>query len=1124
MDRAKEHSDRDWATRLIGRMLDNPLPAILMFIAVAGGVIALLLTPREEEPQIVVPLADVVIHAPGLSAHQVERQVATPLEKLLFQIDGVEYVYSMSRAGYAVVTVRFYVGEDREDSLVKIYNQVNSNLDKVPDAVTSWVVKPIEIDDVPIVLAALWSEDPERIGDHELRRLAEEIELRLQSIENTNRVEVTGGQPRQIRVELDPEALAARRTTPLDVAWAIDVSNTLEQAGAIQREDEVWLVEAGRFITNARELERLVINVVDGVPVYLRDVARVRDGPAEPDTYTWIGFGPADADFVQTRDTFPAVVVSVAKKRGTNAVWVARDVEERLAQLKDELFPPGVHYRIIRDYGDTANQKVNDLVASLAIAILAVIIFIAIFIGWRAALIVALAVPVTYGVTLLLDLLFGYTINRVTLFALILALGLLVDDPITGVDNIERYFRMGLHKARQSVAVAMSEIRNALIMSTVAIIIAFTPMLFITGMMGPYMAPMAFNVPVTVIASTFVAFLVTPWLAYRLLPHKPPAGEAYDISKSPVYRFYGACIRPLIASRTRAWTFLAIIALLFIIAATLPALRMVPLKLLPYDNKDEFQIVIDMPEGTTLERTESVTRALAEYLRSVPEVRDFTAFVGTPSPMDFNGMIRHYYLRDNPHQADVRVTLAPRQQRAQQSHEILLRIRRDIETIAREHNAPVKLVEVPPGPPVVSTVTAEIYGDLTTPYIRLQESALTLADRLRQEPLVVDVDTSVEADQRKLVFVTDKEKAALSGIATDDIARTVTLATGGLVAGHLQIPTEANPLPIKLRLPIERRSSAADLAALYVKGREGITMIREKDGMRAAPRPIVQIGELGHFEHVLEDKTIYHKNLERVAYVFAEVAGRTPADVIIDIQSDLDLAQTDAITATDEPRPLAGRTYFNSGGGIPWTLPDDVRAVWTGEGEWHITLRVFRDLGIAFAVAIIGIFLVLSVQTRLPAVSGIILLSIPLTVIGIMPGFWLLNQIGERSIAGYPNLVMFTATAMIGMIALAGIVIRNALILIEFIHMALREGKSLNEALIRCGAVRMRPILLTACTTLIGNLVITLDPVFSGLAWAIIFGILASTVFTLAVIPVVYYLVYANRPGHGVPEPAGETA
>jgi multidrug efflux pump subunit AcrB len=1101
----------DWLSRLLSTVLKGPLPLLLLLGALLVGAVSLIITPREEEPQIIVPLADVLVSAPGLGAKQVERQIATPLEKLLYQIDGVEYVYSISRAEQCVVTVRFFVGEDRENSLIKIYNKIFSNTDRIPKAVESWVVKPIEIDDVPIIVAVLWSENPTLTGDHELRRLAEEIEHDLQSIKNTNRIEVTGGRPREIRVELDPKALAARQTAPLEVAWAIDVSNKLLPAGNIQILDREFVVEAGGFIRNAEDLRKLVINVVDGVPVYLGDIANVIDGPAEPNSYTWIGFGPASDQLQKYPKDYPAVAISVAKQKGANAVSVAREVEDYFEKLKKEIFPPEVNYRIIRNYGQTADDKINNLVSSLFVAVLTVVCFIGLFLGWRAALVVGLAVPICYGITLGLDLFAGYTINRVTLFALILALGLLVDDPITGVDNIERFMRTGRHTRRQGIILAMSEIRGALIMSTIAIIFAFAPLYYITGMMGPYMAPMAFNVPVSVVVSTVVAFLITPWLSYKLIKPARQKSE-YDITKTQLYRFYESLLKPLLRTHGRSWVFLAVIALLFLVSAVLPVLRLVPLKLLPYDNKDEFQIIVNMPEGTTLERTQGVVATLSQYLRNIPEVRDYTAFVGVPSPMDFNGMVRHYYQRQGAHYADIRVTLAQRQRRAQQSHAILLRIRKDLERIAHSNDARIMLVEVPPGPPVISTVTVELYGKKATPYTALQNAAEILENRLKQEPFVVDVDTSVGDDQQKMVFVPDKEKAALSGIGTEDIAQTIRLANNGMVTGFMQIPREVNPLPVVLRLPIDIRSSPGSLSDLHVKGRPGITKIREKAGIRDAPQPIVSMAEIGSFQNRLQDKVIHHKNLKPVVYVFADVAGRTPAEIVLDVAEDLN-AKPDEIRSV----PVEQRTHFKPGGGLSWSLPDGVRAVWNGEGEWKITLSVFRDLGIAFGVALLGIFIVLRIQTGLSAITGIIMLAIPLSVLGIMPGFWFLNQIGERVVSGYPNPILFTATAMIGMIALAGIVVRNSLILIEFIHMALRQGIGLQEALIRAGAVRMRPIFLTAGTTLLGNLVITLDPIFSGLAWAIIFGIAASTLFTLMVIPVLYHLVYGNKPGHGLP-------
>ncbi len=1094
----------------IGRVMDSPMPAMLILLALLSGAVALWLTPREEEPQIVVPIADVIVNAPGLSAQQVERQIAVPLEKLLHQIDGVEYVYSVSRNGGCVVTVRYYVGEDREESLFKIYNKVFSNSDQIPDAVTSWVVKPNEVDDVPIVVAALWSDDPERFGDHELRRLAEEIEQELQSITATNRVYVTGGRPRQIRIELDAEALAARRTAALDVAWAIQVSNQQIPAGEIQQRNQAIVIEAGTFFGDADDLRSMVVNVVDGVPVHLSEVAQVIDGPGGPVDYTWIGFGPADANEQERDDVYPAVYISVAKQKGSNAVWVARDVLQRLAELEHRVFPPGVHVRIIRDYGQTADQKVDDLVSSLGVAVLTVVIFIGVFLGWRPALVIGLAVPICYGVALGLDLLGGYTINRVTLFALILALGLLVDDPITGVDNIERFFRIGGRKPRAAVIAAMSEIREALIMSTIAIILAFAPLFFITGMMGPYMAPMAFNVPLAVIASTVVAFVVTPWLAFKIL-RRTPGNEPYDVTTTFTYRLYNRILRPMLANRTRAWLFLGFVAVLFFGSAAMPMFRLVPLKLLPYDNKNEFQIVINMPEGTTLETTENVARDFAEYLRTVPEVKDISAFVGTPSPMDFNGMVRQYYLRTGAHMADLRVTLADRHARKQQSHAVLLRLRSELEAIGRAHGADVALVEVPPGPPVIATIAAEVYGEETTPYTDLQNAARTVAERLKREPFVVDVDSSVQAEQRRIVFETDKEKAALSGIATEDIAKTIAMGTAGMVAGYLQIPTEVGPLPIRLRLPMEQRNSIDNLSAFHVKGRPGITKIRDAGGVRDAPTPLVELGELGHFTETVQDQPIFHKNLKRVAYVMAEGAGRMPAEIILDVGADHG-AESSAL------RPLAARTYLSNGGNDAWRLPDDITVVWNGEGEWDITLRVFRDLGIAFGVALVGIFIVLYVQTGLASIAGIIMLAIPLSMIGIMPGFWLLNQFGERIVEGYPDPVLFTATAMIGMIALAGIVVRNSLVLIEFVHLALKQGMVFTEALVQAGAIRMRPVFLTAGTTVLGNIVITLDPIFNGLAWAIIFGIAASTLFTLAVIPIVYYLVYERTPGHGLPQ------
>lgn len=1114
-------------TRIIETFLRADVAVLLVVLSLALGVAALVLTPREEEPQIIVPLADVLVRAPGLSAQEVEQKVTRRLEKLLYQIDGVEYVYSMSKPGQSIVTVRFFVGEDREDSLVKLYNKIHSNVDNIPPAVTSWVVKPIEVDDVPIVNVSLWSEQPERYGDFELRRLAEELQHDLQAIANTNRVSVIGGRPRQMRVFLDPGRLSSRQMSPFQVAEALRASNVNQRAGNFDQQDREFVVEAGTFVRDGRELANLVVGVAGNRPVYLKDVARVEDGPAEVAGYTWMAFGPAaraprepkgwgpgattpsaDAGANLHGQVFPAVHIAVAKRKGSNAVWVAEAVQHRMREFADEgLLPDGVHYRITRDYGETANEKVNNLVASLAVAVVTVIALIGVIIGWRAALVIALAVPVCYSITLFVNLLAGYTINRVTLFALILALGLLVDDPITDVENIVRYFGMRKLKPREATVKAIQEVQPALILSTLAIIASFVPLMFITGMMGPYMAPMAMNVPLTVTVSTLVALFITPWVAMvalRGLAKKKEGEPEYDPTSGILYRISRAVLGPVLRSRAASWGVLGGVAVLLAATMTVPAFRVVPLKMLPYDNKNEFQIVVDMPEGTTLERTDAVTRQLGEYLAGVSEVTDLQMYVGLASPMDFNGMVRHYFLRRDAHLADIRVNLAPKDNRSQQSHAILLRLRDDLTAIAEAAGADVTLVEVPPGPPVIATVTAEVYGPPEARYDDIIAAARRVEARMKHEPLLVDIDTSAEADQPKVVFETDQPKAALSGVSKQRVAETLSLALEGLPTTVLQAPGEVNPLWVNLEIDRSKRSSRSDLEELYVRGEQG---------------QMVQVGALGEFvaerdgEPVLEDKTIYRKNLQQVVYVFADVAGRPPADAILDILFD-QLPDGDGPnlreTAEVEPRPIAARTWLRPGGGVPWAMPPGFTAEWAGEGEWKITLDVFRDLGLAFAAALVGIFIILMFQTGSRLLPVVIMLAIPLSLIGIMPGFWLLNLIVDRPVGGYPNPVFFTATAMIGMIALGGIVVRNSVVLIDFINQSVAEGTPMREAVIQSVAVRTRPIVLTAGTTLLGNWVITLDPIFSGLAWAIIFGILTSTVFTLLVVPVVYWLIYGG--------------
>jgi multidrug efflux pump subunit AcrB len=1092
--------------RMVRSTLGGGVPLTIFILAIAAGIAALQFTPREEEPQIVVPMVEVLVEAPGLSAEQVARQVATPVEKLLAQIPGVEHVYSTSSTGKASVTLAFYVGQDRERSILNAYNKLYANQDKVPEVISRWMLRPIEVDDVPIILLALWSDSPEQYGDFELRRMAEDVSTFLQGINSTSEVNIVGGSPRTIRILIDPESMGARKTTAADIFNALQVSNVMQVVDQWAFNNESIVLESGDFLRTVEELNSFVVNVIDGIPVYLGDIAEIIDGPAEPDQYTWIDFAPGHPAFNGANDGYPMVTISVAKQRGSNAVAVAENVHELMQKLQREVLPAEIHVEVIRDYGKTANEKVNNLTSSLGFAVFTVVVFIGVFLGWRPALVVGLAVPICYGVSLALDLAFGYTINRVTLFALILSLGLLVDDPITGVDNISRFINKGGADFKDRIVAAMAEIRVPLLMSTVTIVLAFIPLAFITGMMGPYMAPMAFNVPVSVITSTVVAFLVTPWLASRLL--KEGTGPAVDETANGKPGFYQRMIEPLLDDRRKSKAVLWLVVILFLAVAMLPVFRLVPLKLLPFDNKNELQIVIDMPESSSLEYTASVARQVSAKLSLVPEIRSIAAYVGVPSPIDFNGMVRRYYQRKGTHMADLRLTLVDKDLREHQSHGVVLRLR-EILTPLNVNGINIKVVEVPPGPPVMSTLVAEVYGEWLTPYHLQQQAAETLMARLRREPFVVEVDSTVQAPQQRWRFITDKQKAALSGVSTDDINNTLLMANRGYRAGFLQLPRESVPLPIEMRLAPSERVTINDFERLQVKGRPGIVQESSAQGLDTAPQPLVAIGELGHFEYGTVDQPIYRKDLRPVVYVTAEVSGRTPAEVVADISADLGSLETDG-------KDWRMRSFIDSGGRDPWHIADDISISWTGEGEWKITLDVFRDMGLAFVFALMAIFIVLRIQTSSATLSLIIMSAIPLTIIGIFPGFWVLNMIGEREIAGAPEPILFTATAMIGMIALAGIVVRNSLILIEFIDQSRARGLALKEALVQAGSVRMRPVLLTAGTTLLGNLIITLDPVFSGLALAIMFGIVASTLFTLIVVPVVYLLVFDRPEKDGV--------
>ncbi|MFH1135263.1 MAG: efflux RND transporter permease subunit [Pseudomonadota bacterium] len=1077
---------RGLLVRLAAPFLKSRLSLIIVIASLCLGAAAILTTPREEEPQIVVPLADVFVQAPGASAEEVEKLVSTPLEKLLWQVDGVEYVYSISRPEAAIVTVRFFVGEDRERSLVKLYNKINMNTDLAPSIVSGWVIKPVEIDDVPIINLTLYSD---QYDDHALRRVGEEVLARLAEVEDISQAAAVGGRGREVRVELLPERMSGYNISAMEVYQALAAADSSVQAGGYSQANNRYAISSDSFLSSAREVGDLVVGVhvpggasgshpEEGRPVYLRDIAAVLDGPEEPYNHSRIGFSRYYLNQAGRGDgpaSMPAVTLALSKKKGVNAVAVSENILARLDELKKTVIPDGIEVEVTRNQGQTAQSKVDELLSSLAFAILTVVILLAFTLGWREAMIVALAVPISFSLALFINYLFGYTINRVTLFALILSLGLVVDDPITNVDNIQRHIRLGRLDPVQATLHAINEVLPPVIMSTLAIIISFAPLFFISGMMGPYMAPMAANVPLTVTFSTFCALTIVPWSAYHLLKNKAPAAGAVgaaaasdNVTPAWVQKGYRLVLGPFLDSRALRWLLLVLVAILLVFSVGLAVFRHIPLKMLPFDNKNEFQIVLDLPEGATLEQTDGVARAFEAYLENVPEVTNFVSYVGRPSPKDFNGMVRHYYLRESPNLADIRVNLADKTKRVQQSHAILLRLRSDLTALAEKNGAKVKLVESPPGPPVFSTIAAEIYGPPDFTYQRLLEGALHVEETAASEPFVVDVDSTRETTHAKFNFVIDKEKAALHGVSADRVTETLRMAVSGLTPAAVHLVGERQSLPVRVTIPLAKRSSLVTLSQLPVKSSSG------------HPLPLA---ELGHFEELTVDQPIYHKNLKRVVYIYGEMAGRAPGEAVLDIQSRL----------RDDPPPAG------------------IEVNWAGEGEWKITLDVFRDLGLAFGAALLGIYILLIIETASYFLPLVIMLAIPLTLLGIMPGFWLLNLISNQTVGGFPDPVFFTATSMIGMIALGGIVIRNSLVLIDFINKSHADGQPLKEAILDSGAVRLRPILLTALTTALGAWPITLDPIFSGLAWALIFGLLASTAFTLVIIPVVYWSLYRKK-------------
>ena len=1054
--------------RIARVFIKSKLTPLIVLASLLLGIFAVFVTPREEEPQIVVPMIDVMVAYPGASAREVEERVTRPMEKFLWEIKGVEYIYSTVKPGMNLTIVRFYVGEDMEDSIVKLYNKLMANYDKIPPGVTQPLVKPKSIDDVPILTLTLW--DPtERYSGYELRRIAAEVANELKKDQNVSEFSIIGGQKRQLLVSLDPVRLKAYQTSSLQIMQTLQQANFILPSGAYSAGNEEFLVQTGGFLADLQEVGSVVISIYNDSPVYLRDVARLTDGPAEPANYVFMGLGPAAAEkkLAPAPGQFEAVTIAVSKKKGANATSVAHEALAKVEALKRTLIPSGLQITVTRDYGETAKEKSDELLKHMLIATVSVIILIAFTLGWREAVVVGVAVPVTLALTLLINYLYGYTLNRVTLFALIFSIGILVDDAIVVVENIHRHFKM--HRISPLTAVlAVDEVGSPTILATFAVIAALLPMAFVSGLMGPYMRPIPVGASAAMLFSLLVAFIVSPWLSYLVLKNVPHAAEN-TAEGNRLQRVYEKIIGPLLDRPAKRIGALLFVGVLLLLALSLLPLKKVTVKMLPFDNKSELQVIIDMPEDSTLEETAALSREMGEFLKSIPEVTDFQSYIGTAAPYNFNGLVRHYFLREGSNVADLQVNFVAKGKRVQQSHDLAKRLRPTLKEIGDRYAASIKVAEIPPGPPVLSTLVAEIYGPETE---RQTEIAAQVKKIFAETDGVVDVDWLVEDDQKKITFAVDKEKAMANGISTETVAKSMRIALHGMTAGLVHYENEKEPVEILLRLPQAARTDPASLQGINVPSANG---------------SLVALGSLVHVQEETAEKTIYHKNLKRLTYVTADVAGskESPVYAILELQKKIKNLK---LAEGYELKQYSARQ--------PW-LEDRYALKW--DGEWHITYEVFRDLGIAFAAVMILIYVLVVAWFRSLVTPLVIMAPIPLTLVGILPGHWLFNA-------------FFTATSMIGFIALAGIIVRNSILLVDFIQMEWSSCGDLRKALITAGAVRFRPIVLTAAAVVVGSFVMLFDPIFQGLAIAMMFGAVAATALTLVAVPLLYYQFFRKKP------------
>ncbi|MEW6156200.1 MAG: efflux RND transporter permease subunit [Verrucomicrobiota bacterium] len=1089
------HTALGIAGRIAHAFIDSKLTPLIVVASVLLGLFAVLMLPREEEPQIKVPMIDVLVAMPGFSATEVEERATRPMEKLLWEIPGVEYIYSTSRAGEALVIVRFKVGEDPESSLVKLSEKLRSNFDRIPHGVSFPIIKPKSIDDVPILALTFHSD---RYDHLTLRRLVAQVDDTIKQVPLVAETSVIGGARRELRVWIDPAKLASRHLSAAGLIPMLQQANRQFRSGEMVSNNTSVRVETGAFLQSAEDVGNVVVGVFAGKPVYLREVAEIIDGAEEPSNYVFFGHGAAHASPGAEQ---PAVTLSIAKRPGANAIAVAQQVLRKVDSLKGLIIPADVEVSVTRHYGETAAEKSNELLLHMGIAVVSVSLLILFTLGWRESIIVAIAIPATLALTLLVFYLHGFTLNRITLFALIFSIGILVDDAIVVVENIVRHFHLPQNRGRSwpEIAIAaVGEVGNPTILATFAVIAAVLPMAFVGGLMGPYMRPIPIGASAAMFWSLLIAFIVTPWAAIRVLrwgskyssiagsaPHSSNPHSALVHPEDFFTRIYRRIMGPLLAHRSWRYGFLSAISLLLVAAFATVPMRWVKVKMLPFDNKSELQIVLNMPEGSALERTAQAAREIASALRQEPEITDYQIYAGVAAPFNFNGLVRHYFMRRGPNVADIQVNFVGKHDRKAQSHDLARRIRPAAAAIAEKFGARIAVAEVPPGPPVLQTLVAEIYGPNETARLAL---ASKVREIFQQTEGVVDVDWYVEADQPRARFVIDKEKAALHGISAETISQTLKIAVGGESVDLLHLPREKEEVEIVLQLPPSARTYPEELLALRV--RSGDTSALPEPGSAFGAPPLIPLRELVTIEHGIEEKSIYHKNLMPVTYVIGDVAGAIESPVY-------------AIAAMNRAlRKLDAKQFGGLESGLkilnanqPFT---DTQPALKWDGEWHITIEVFRDLGLAFAAVLVLIYVLMVGWFRSFVTPLVVMMAIPFSLVGILPAHGVLGA-------------FFTATSMIGFMAGAGIVVRNSIILVDFIELRVREGLPLAEAVIDAGAVRFRPMLLTALAVVVGAAVILADPIFQGLAIALMAGEVASLLLSRMAVPVLYFMANERR-------------